>query len=315
MQSQTAGYIITTLITPPLSSLLTTLPNVKDELGFEAGDTTKDGTLKRYINQESANIAGHCNRVFGFATWQDEFRPQKGIWGEGVKGANNPLTLTKWPLTAQVIAFTGNTYSTTAMDTLSTTVGLFPGQLVFGPGITNGTTIKSINATGNSLMLSQATTATASAVACNTSLQVLESLVVGTSKTLVYGTDFEIQQSASLPGDESVGMLYRLNELGHPRTWPAAQIVVMYQAGYALPGSPVQGWVPLMPSDLEGVVIDNVVQRWQNKGRDLTVRATERPTTGRTEWWVGASPGQQGPYPNDIMSIVNRYRVPVTAAA
>lgn len=314
MQGQTANYVITKLITPPFTSSLTTLSNVKDELTIDSDNSTFDKVLKRYIAEESARIAGECNRVFGLATWQDEFRPQESIRGEGVSIPNNPLMLSRWPLTANVVSLTGSIHGTKIVDALSSTVGLYAGQLIFGAGIVNGTTIVSVNAMSGSLLLSTVATATSQGVALTTGLQVTET-VGGVGKVLTYGTDFEVGQGTLLPGDEGVGELYRLNQNGNPRNWAVQKIVVMYQAGYCLPGSPLQNLVPTMPADLEGVCLETVTGRYRGRGRDPLVRAFEQPNLGRTEYWVGAAPGQSGPYPNEIMSVLNRYRQPVTRSA
>src|SRR5579872_6180520 len=141
MQGQTRGYVLTTLITAPAKSDLTSLANIKDDLDLTDQDTSNDKRLARYISEESAVIASYCNRVFGLATWQDEFRPQRGVWGEGVGASTNPLKLTRYPLAANVIVFTGNTHSSALVDGLSSTAGLVVGLLISGPGIVAGTTI------------------------------------------------------------------------------------------------------------------------------------------------------------------------------
>lgn len=313
MQGQTGSYTISTLLTPPFTGDLTTLGNVKDELNIDSDNTENDATLRRYISQESANVSGWCKRIFGLATWQDEIRLQQGVRGDGVRAPYNPLVLSKFPLTAAVVTLTGTTHGNTVVDGLSTTIGLYAGQLIFGAGLNVGTAIKSVNATGGSLQLTQPAM-TAAITALVTGLQVVET-VGGTATTLVAGTDYEVQVGTQLPGDEVPGALYRLNEQGRPRTWPAAQITVVYQAGYALPRSPLQYQVPVMPGDLEGVVIDNVVGRFRARGRDPFLRAQDQPQLGRQEWWIGAMPGQSDPYPNAIMAVLDRFRPPSVGAA
>lgn len=312
MQGQTSSYVITTLITAPASYCLTTLANVKDELTIV--DDNFNGTLTRYINEESANLAGSCNRVFGLATWQDEFRPQRGVWGEGVRAAVNPLKLSRWPVTAKTESFTGNTHSSQTVDGLSSTIGIYAGQLIFGPGIVIGTTVLSVNVAASSLQLSIAATAAATGVALNTGIQVIETKATNVT-TLAAGVDFQIDQGTLMPGDEGMSSLYRLNEIGHSRTWPAGKITVVYQAGYALPGRPQQNQIASLPADLEGACLELITARFRSKGRDRMIRARDQPQVGRTEYWVGATPGQIGPYPNEIMSVINRYRTPVSASA
>lgn len=313
MQGQTPSYTLSTLITPPANYWLTLLADVKDELGITGDD--QDQRLKRYITAESVGIARYCNRIFGLSTWQDEFRPQHGVWGEGVRAALNPLTLARWPLAcSSVVSFTGNTHSTATVDGLSSTAGLFPGQLVFGAVIPLGVSILSVNPTTASIQLSQPAIATATGVALNTGLQVIET-VAGVATTLIAGTDFQVDAGSLLPGDEGVGSLYRLNHQNNPRTWPAAQINVVYQAGYALPGFPVRNQIAALPPDLQDVCMQLVVGRYFARDRDPMMKSIEQPSLGRKEYWIGATPGQSGPYPNEIMAVLDRYRVPVTAAA
>lgn len=315
MQGQTRSYVLSTLIAAPATGDLTTLVNIKDDLDLPVADTSKDTSLKRYITEESARISSYCNRVFGLATWQDEFRPQRGEAGEGVRGASNPLKLTHWPLAVSVVSITGNTYSSTLVDGLSTTNGLAQGQLISGPGIPAGTTIASINVPGASLQLSASATATAAAVALSTGISVVET-VAGKAAGLTANLDFEIDAGSSLPGDEGPGCLYRINERGNPRTWPEAKIVVVYQSGYLLSkvsGNNLNKARPL-PPDLEGACLRVVCGRFRAKTRDPMLRMREQPqTVGREEYWVGATPGQTGPYANEIMAVLHRYRVPVVA--
>ena len=307
MQGQTSSYVLSTLITAPASGLLTTLEHVKDELDMEDSDTSNDDRLERFITEESSHIARYCNRVFGFATWQDVFRPQRGVSGEGVRGAVNPLLMKRFPLVASVVSFTGNTHSTNTIDGIASTAGLDKGQAVFGAGITPGTTITAV--INNGIMLSEPATATAAGVALSTSLAVLET-VAGVATWLLAGTDFEIDQGSKLPGDEGISALYRLNELGHPRTWPAAQISVWYQAGYNLPGDADQD-VP-MPTDLESACILAVVRRYTARGRDpLLIEKSQPGTLGTQRYWMGMEPGQRGSLAPEIAAMVEHYRVPV----
>jgi hypothetical protein len=309
MQGQTSSYVLTTLVTAPASANLTTLANIKDDMDLLSTDTSNDNRLTRYIAEESAAIARHCNRVFGLATWQDEFRPQLGVRGEGVRGANNPLKLTKWPLAAKVVLFTGNTHTTNIIDGLSTTAGLVLGQLVSGPGIPAGTTITTVNAGPANIVLSAPATATATAVPFSTGISVVET-IASTDTGLTAGTDFEIDQGSLLPGDEGAGCIYRLNQQGNPRTWPAAKVMVVYQAGYQLPSDSS----PNLPSDLQGVCLRVVVGRFRARGRDpKLVEQTQPNTIGTQRYWVGSQPGQTGPYPNEIMAILNNYRTPVVS--
>lgn len=315
MQGQTRGYVLTTLITAPTMANLTSLATIKDDLDIPDTDTSNDKRLTRYIAEESASISNHCNRIFGLATWQDEFRPQQGVGGEGVRAANNPLKLTRYPLAANVISFTGNTHSSTLVDGLSSTNGLAAGQLISGPGIAAGATIASVNIGASSLQLSTPATATTAAVSLSTGISVVET-VAGTDTGLTAGVDFEIDKGSGLPSDEGAACLYRLNKQGNPKTWPSTRITVVYQAGYLLPkmtGPNLNGAKPL-PTDLEGALLRIVVGRFRSRSRDpMLVERNQPGQLGTERFWVGATPGQTGPYPNEIMSTLDNYRIPVVA--
>lgn len=226
--------------------MLTTLETVKDELDFATTDSSNDTRLERFIQEESDGIASYCNRIFGLATWQDQFRPQRGIRGEGIREAVNPLKLSKWPTTA-------------------------------------------------------------------TGVQSVVETIAGVSTTLVAGTDFEVDAGSLLPGDEGSSCLYRLDSNGNPRTWPAVQIVAIYQAGYALPNDSLPG-KPTLPTDLERACIRLVVWRFKAKNRDPMLRARNQGVDiGMEQYWVGSTPGNKSPYPNEIVSVLNNYRTPVIA--
>lgn len=309
MQGQTGSYLLTTLLVRPASLCLTTLANVRDELGIKESDNTKDARLTRFIKEESANIARLCNRVFGMATWQTEFRPQIGVRGEGVRAANNPLMLNRWPLTSPAVSFTGNTHGNLLVDGLSSNVGLYQGMLAFGANIPAGATISNVMPT--SIMLSAAASGTSTGASLTAGLSVVET-VAGVSTALVQGVDYQVETGSLLPGDEGVSRLYRLNECGQCRTWSATKIVVVYQAGYVMPGQECESpTLPRLPSDLETACIRLVVWRFNAQNRDPTLVEQSQGTVGTQRYWVGSVPGQRGPYPNEIMSVIESYRVPV----
>lgn len=309
MQGQTGSYVTTALVAAPASTGLTTLANVKDELDDVEDD--EDSRLTRFINEESAEIARACNRVFGLATWVDTFRLSRGVWGEGVREANNPLTLRRYPLSTATVNFTGNTHASALVDGIASTVGLAQGMPVYGSGIPAGATISQVMPF--SIVLSAPATGPAINVSFSAGLSVVET-IRGVDTTLVYGTDFEVDRGSMLPGDEGVGRIYRLNELGNPRTWFAEKVTITYQAGYSLPNDNDVEGIPSLPPDLETACIRLVVGRYRARGRDpVLMERTQGQMVGTERYWVGATPGQNGPYPNEIMATIERYRVPVLA--
>lgn len=309
MEGQTGSYVTTRLLVAPATSALTSLAIVKDELDIT--DTSKDARLTRYINEESAGIARYCNRIFGLATWQDTFRLSRGVWGEGVREANNPLTLRRFPLIGPPVLFTGSTNGTKLISAIPSTAGLTPGQPVFGGDIPAGAVVATV--TPVSLLLSAVATAATSEEQLTAGMSVVQTLC-GVDTTLVYGADYEVDTGSMLPGDEGTARVYRLNELGDPRSWYGQTITVTYQAGYSLPNDcNTQGVRPL-PSDLESACSKLVVMRYRTRGRDPTVVERGQPgLVGSERYWVGPTPGQRGAYPSDIADTLDRYRVPVLA--
>src|SRR5271167_424383 len=218
MQSQTSAYVINSLIAAPQSALLTSLGNVKDELDIPLTDTSNDTRLTRWITEESAAISRYCNRIFGLATWQDEFRPQHGVRGEGTKAAVNPLKLTKFPLAAGAVLFSGNTQQNNLYITgIPSTAGLYAGMPVFGAGVQDlqsnssspppvfgagipvGTTISTVNP--SSIVLSKLCSVAQTGLSFTAGLCVQET-IAGQTSQLIAGTDFEVDTGSLLPGDE-----------------------------------------------------------------------------------------------------------------
>jgi hypothetical protein len=320
MLSQTSGYVLTTLVTGPASGDLALLANVKDEMSIQ--DTTQDIRLRRLIAEESAGIARYCKRIFGQALWMDQFRPQRSIWGDGVRAASNPLMLSKYPLFAQPVAFVANTeQGSQSVTGIASTAGLARCQPVFGPGINPGTTITAI--VNGAIVISQPANASGTAVQLSANVGICET-IAGTATWLVAGTDYEIEVTSNLPGDEGAAMVYRLNYVQQPRTWASSLIQIWYQAGYTLPnncaedaGTPPTEYEPApynLPGDLETACIRILVMRSTKRGRDPLLVARDQPgTVGSQRWWVGAMPGQKSPYPPDIEAMLDTFRVPTIA--
>lgn len=312
MQGQTGSYVTTSLVTAPNSAALVTLATARDELDItDPADTSNDARLTRFINEISASIANYCNRVFGLATWQDVFRPSRGVWGEGVREANNPLKLTKRPISTATVSFSGNTHSSLLIDGIVSTQGITSGMPIYGAGIPLGATVS--NVMPSAILLSAAATATASAVTLGVGVSVVET-ISGVDTQLVAGTDFEIDRGSMLSGDEGASLIYRLDLQGRPRTWCADKVTVAYQAGYALPNDANGEGVPVMPLDLQTVCLLMVTARFRARGRDpMLVEQTQGQMVGTQRYWVGGTPGQKGAFPPEIASILDNYRTPVVA--
>ena len=121
---------------------------------------------------------------------------------------------------------------------------------------------------------------------------VVETIALGITNTLTEGTDFIT--------DPANGWLTRLDpNTGAPAGWSPNQYTVQYQAGLTNP-----------PADLEMAVLRLVTARFKARGRDPYLRSQGEPGVGQEQYWVGAMPGQTGPFPPDISAVLEKYRVP-----
>lgn len=286
--------LVAATATPPAGPYdLTDLATVHDELALPMTDTGDDAFLSRAITQASAAISRYCNRVFAVETVQDQIFIQQDPYPWQVPGGVYPLQLSRWPLNnSSVVSFTGNTHSSILVDGIASTVGLNPGALVFGSGIPVGTTM--VNVYPTSIMLSQAATATATAISLTSGLQVVQTLAIGTTQTLIYGTDYTI--------DPARGWLIRLNPyIGISSKWEAEPTTVQYQGGYAS-----------VPSDLQEACLRLVTARYRAKARDPALLERTQPgMVGSERFWFGSAPGQVGAFAPEIAALLDQYRVPV----
>lgn len=299
-----AVSIITTVLTAARAAPrgkpydLTDIATVHDELNITIpNDVKNDPFLLRAITQASTSIAKYCNRVFPVEALQDQIFIQQDPYPWQVPGGVYPLQLSRWPLVnSSVVAFTGNTHGTNVIDGIASTAGLTIGMLVFAAdgSIPQGTTIQTTPA-ANSITLTQAATSSEASLSLNTGVQVVQTLTIGQTQTLVYGTDFTI--------DPALGSLIRLDKFtGVGVKWEAIPTTVQYQAGYST-----------IPPDLIDACLRLVTSRFTARGRDPTLVQRDQPQLGTTRYWVGTAPGQTGAFAPEILGLIEPYRVPVSA--
>ena len=295
-----AVEVITTVLIAATSTApagpydLTDLATVHDELSLPTNETDSDAFLSRGITQASTVIANYCNRVFPVEAVQDQFFIQQDPFPWQVPGGVYPLQLSRWPLVNAIpVGFTGNTHGSITVDGIASTTGITAGSLVFAAdgSIPAGTTVATVAA--NSITLSNAATSSETGLSMNTGLQVIQTLSVGDTQTLVYGSDFTV--------DPKKGWLIRLNSwTGVSEKWEAEPVVVQYQGGYAT-----------IPTDLVDACLRLVTARYRGRGRDPMLVERTQPTLGAERYWVGPTPGQKGSLPPEVRDIVDYYRVPV----
>jgi hypothetical protein len=290
--------LVAATATPPAGAYdLTDLDTVHDELTIAAADPSNDPFLSRAITQASTAIANYCNRVFQVEALQDQIFIQQDAYPYQVPGGVFPLQLSRWPLVeTTVVSFVGNTHGTTTVDGIVSTSGLVAGLLVFAAdgSVPAGTTIAAVAA--HSITLSNAATSSETGLQFSTGVQVIQTLSVGDTQALIYGQDFTI--------DAAKGWLVRLNTwTGVSQMWEAVPVTVQYQAGYAV-----------VPFDLVDATLRLVTARFRARGRDpMLMEQAQSAQLGNQRYWVGSTPGQRGAFSPEIASLIDQYRVPVTA--
>ena len=228
-----SAYGITTVITPPTATDLTTMETWKDDWGIKSIE--HDSFLRRAISRASTAAQNFCNRTFSIATYQDVIRLENPYrLGNIVRGGRDPIMMGRWPLVS----------------------------------VTSITEKNAIN-----------------------------------SVSLVAGTDFEL--------DAPSGLIYRLNEDGRPRDWPTDEIVVVYQAGYTLPGQTAVVGIDPLPLDIEDAVGRMVWARYAERRRDPFIKSEVVEGVGTTNYIVGTPNSDGGNMSPDVIDILNNYRVMV----
>jgi hypothetical protein len=294
----TTALVTATAESPAGPYDLTDLETVNDELSIPANDTSNNAFLSRAITQASIAIKNYCNRVFQVEAVQDQIYIQQDPYPYQVPGGVFPLQLSRWPLIdSRPISFTGNTHGSVLVDGIASTAGLEQGDLVFAAdgSIPAGAEIANVVGS-NSINLTKAASSSATGLSMNTGLQVIQTLSVGVTQTLVYGKDFTI--------DAAKGWLIRLNPFtAIAQQWEAVPATVQYQGGY----DPI-------PDDLVDAALRMVTARFRARGRDPVLMArTQDQGLGTERYWVGAGKGQIGSIPPEVVGIIDNYRVPVIA--
>lgn len=103
--------------------------------------------------------------------------------------------------------------------------------------------------------------------------------------------------------DADAGLLYRLSG-GRTGRWEfGTSVVVVYAAGYLLPGESGRN----LPPALESATLDLVSSYWASRGQDRTIMEEDVPGLGSIRRWVGAV-GEVGDLPPDVMSKITPFR-------
>lgn len=307
-------FRVTTLIKPADTYDLIDLETVKDELNITTED--HDAWLERAITQVSSGMSRYCNRSaavtdeasFPIERVSDLFYPDRDAYPYQVPGGVQPLQLSHWPIAGLIYA--KNATAAASGDTVLTLADaskIAAGQPVgaayssppsvppaAGPEVIQpGTTVEGVD--GNNITLTLPLTgALPSGIPITFGMSVVQTDPPGNDKLLAERIDFVV--------DAPRGQLIRLDQFTqYPTIWPALKVVVTYSGGFAA-----------IPDDVQTAALRWIAWRWAERDRDPTVRSIEQPELGVQTFWVGGPPSTGG-VPTEILALLDRYRVPVTA--
>ncbi len=305
--------VISRVLVPAPSILLTDLPTVKEELRIDAQNTDDDSFLNRAITQASSAIEAWCNNKFVVETLRDDLYPQRDPYPYQLPGGVAPLQLSRWPViedgeTSVVLVApvaSGNVIPVASTSGLFVNMPVGGGIVVSSPpppgvapvsNIAPGTFITAITA-NTSVTLNQDITGpiSAGATVWFGGAQVTVNDPVGTLTPFIPGQNFLV--------DGPPGQLVRLAYwTQYPTSWDAIQASVWYQAGY----NPI-------PADVVDAALRLITDRWSARGRDPRLKSQDQPGIGIQTYWVGGPPSVRGGFPEEIADMLSNYRVPVTA--
>lgn len=120
----------------------------------------------------------------------------------------------------------------------------------------------------------------------------------GIDTVLVSGTDYDI--------DAKTSELFRLNSDGLTADWAAPKTVVIYRAGWTLPGQVGPNALIDSAADVEDIAVRMIKARRDARSRDPFLKSEETAGIGRSEYWV--PPGPSGNMTPDMTDVLDNYR-------
>ena len=285
--------VIVAVTAPAVSFDLTTLATIKDDLRIPSTDTSSDLTLARYITEQSALAAGYCNRIFAAESLTETLYLERDPFPYQVPGGVRQLQLSRWPL----LSVTSVTQNDAGQSTLLTP---YPGTDPTVPP-----DYQALNGPGQLIRLdSFGEQMTWPAVM----------YVIPYRAGFIAPVDPWLA-SAAIPFGAvraNGGGLYLCTAPGTTAAsgGPAGTGAAITDG--TVTWSYVSAVAPrTLPYDLEMAVLRLVVNRFLERSRDPFLKRTEDPRVGVKEYWVGST--HDGPFPPEVVAVLDRYRVPVTA--
>jgi hypothetical protein len=287
---------VTTVLLAPDSYDLTDLPTVKDELNIDPSDSSIDNFLTRAIAECSSQIHKYCNRTFPLETVQDLIFPDRDAYPYQIPGGVGELQLSRWPLTVGWTTIPlPSTVASGNVIPLASTQGISVGQPVAGKYIPWGTWVTAISPD-------------VSVTLSNDVWQPVpegQSLTFGMAVSVKFqpGFAYDLMDRCNYLVQSQSGQLVRLNHYTkYPTLWYPNETWVTYQGGFSE-----------IPQDLVGAALRLITGRFYGKGRDPMLKSQEQPQLGTQSYWIGTMPGVRGAFTEEILGLIDRYRVPVVA--
>jgi hypothetical protein len=274
---------------------LTDLPTVKDELGIGAGDTSKDTWLKRGITQVSASIKNYCNKTFQVETVINTIDIERDLYPYQIAGGTRELVLTRWPVIAIASLLENGITLTEGTDF----------RADYGRGL-----LYRLSANGGNVVPWGALTVVVTYQAGYTARASQSTVVPGSpySITVTNAASFVLDKGVTYANGTALVPVASAPTVGQ---YAVAAGVYTFNAADAALTLTISYTFESMPADLVEATLRLVTMRYKQKDRDPMMVSQDQPNIGSKRFWVGSQPGQSGPFPPDIASLLDSYRVPV----
>jgi hypothetical protein len=306
-------HTITTTNTQAATYSLTTLAAVKLELAIT--DTTQDTWLGNIIQQISAQVASHCNRVFPPETITDTLYIEQDPYPYQTPGGVEPLQLSRWPVlsiaSVTQIVGTENVNGTIT----NTTQALVAGQ-DYELDALKGELLRLNPFTGVATCWEALPTIVEYTAGYGTETEESYTVSGGTpSYTVQNAAAFSIDQGVtyastgaalkSVAANPTTGQ-YSVNNQTGVYTFAAGDDGAVLDISYAY---------SVIPFDLTDAVLQLITARYWSRGRDPSVMQTDGSgPQGSIRYWVSDPQKANGAFPPSIAGLLDGiYRVPVVA--
>lgn len=297
---------ITTVIAAAPSYDLTDLATIKAELAIKLSDRESDQFLKRGISQVSAAIKSYCNRAFQVETVSELIFIDHG--GAPTRGsASSDLQLGRYPIIAvlSVIEDAGLQYPKTLDQGVDYLIKADTGQLVRMDSSNLGTLVpwRSKTVTVQYAAGYGADVTQAANVPANPGPYAI---------TVTGSADFAVDLGVAYANGTAMVPVATSPTLGQYSVSPVTGIYTFsaFDQGVSVVISYATDDIP---DDIVDAALRQITARFRQQGRDPMLMSKTQPNIGEERYWVGTQRGQTSAFPPEIQSLLDNYRVPVTA--